>query len=366
MDESEMVPNLDGCARFEPNAFKKEKCKHCGRLWSEHKGVIDRNFVEHFTKAKRKGVEDKQKAEDVVKAKAAAKKASLKKQDQAVEDEWLFDTAKDGKGAADEESDDDMGFRMYSQADLQSATAGAGAAGARAPLKVVNLIDFGECDVPHGEELSGGATGSTSTGGSGSARGASAAPTDSSKLSRPQAVPGLGAVGIPPAPSAPEVFGANASMHGGGGEDISLMRTENGRLRDEIDYLQQMLANANDEKKIQVEIINDELEEKKRLIEELRRQKAELEASLRVAQELADAAFITAQAQAQDALETQRRTSEMSVSRTLSGRGEAEVAAALRELRVSAERHLDELRRRVRRPTEVATEAASAPIVHAV
>eukprot|EP00913_Durusdinium_trenchii_P002460 g2273.t1 len=58
------------------------------------------------------------------------------------------------------------------------------------------------------------------------------------------------------------------------------MRSKNDVLLEEIQFLRQMLADANEEKRIQVAIIRDEVVEKQRLIDELRRQTFTAEARL--------------------------------------------------------------------------------------
>merc|ERR1719456_1773100 len=110
----ELVPNPDNCPRFEPNQFKKEKCKNCGRPWQEHQGVITQAQVDVYTASKKKAAEDKAAKEAEAKAKAKAKIAAKKKAQQAVEDEWLFDGSKAAADDKDDDSDDDLGFRMFS------------------------------------------------------------------------------------------------------------------------------------------------------------------------------------------------------------------------------------------------------------
>jgi len=51
----ELVENPDGCTRFEPNAFKRVKCKQCGRPWHEHKGVITEAHVDGMVKLSQDG-----------------------------------------------------------------------------------------------------------------------------------------------------------------------------------------------------------------------------------------------------------------------------------------------------------------------
>mmetsp|Transcript_2039 Transcript_2039/g.4610 ORF Transcript_2039/g.4610 Transcript_2039/m.4610 type:complete len:534 (+) Transcript_2039:141-1742(+) len=280
----ELTPNADNCPRFDPNPFKKEKCKNCGRLWNEHLGVIDKSIVQGFIKAKQKVLEEKQKAEEEVRAKAKAKALAKKKQNQAVEDEWYFD----GSGSNDKagivpevpeaDSDDDLGFRMFNRDELESAPIDARLrreVEANRKLKVVNLIDFGECDVPEDTSPFG------ETGGDGNFFHASsgtpdplpeaAAPARTS-MPPPQIRAGSGNVRTTSAPQLQLPTPARSSgTHPPADEEA---------LRFEIEKLQQMLWDANEEKNIQVAIVRDEVLEKQNMVEELMRHRAEMEQSL--------------------------------------------------------------------------------------
>ncbi|CAE8634320.1 unnamed protein product, partial [Polarella glacialis] len=273
MDELE--PNADGCTQFDPNPFKKEKCKHCGRLWNEHKGVISEALLQGYLKAKEKAVEDKEKKEAEAKQQAAAKKAASKRASQTPEDDWFCDGPKDeANKVIDDESDDDMGFRMFSAEELRAAPMDKPASSEPfKPLKVVNLIDFGECDVYEEAPPDNFGSGSTAPGSSSSTapgRPPPEAPSFSRGLSR--GVLGDDMPGLPDTPlaasgtSAPS-SGPTAQAH----QD----------LLEEIQHLRQMLADANEEKSIQVAIIRDEVSEKQAFIEELTRHRADAEAALR-------------------------------------------------------------------------------------
>ena len=53
MDEVELVENTAGCDGFEPNQFKPENCKKCGKSWLEHKGIIKPAALEKLVSKKR-------------------------------------------------------------------------------------------------------------------------------------------------------------------------------------------------------------------------------------------------------------------------------------------------------------------------
>mmetsp|Transcript_76194 Transcript_76194/g.150694 ORF Transcript_76194/g.150694 Transcript_76194/m.150694 type:complete len:746 (+) Transcript_76194:62-2299(+) len=48
MDEP---PSRQNCVGFHPNPFKRERCRDCGRLWTEHGGLISEELAEEFRKA---------------------------------------------------------------------------------------------------------------------------------------------------------------------------------------------------------------------------------------------------------------------------------------------------------------------------
>jgi len=253
------VPNPDGCERFVPNPFKKERCKECRRPWTEHKGAIDEALSASFIEAKRKAADDKLKAEASAKEKARMKATAKKKAQQAVEDEWLFDGAKDEKTLAEADSDDDLGFRMFTASDMDFESQrqrGVEPTVSKKEVKVVNLIDFGECqaeedDLPVPETTS--ATSVVSLGGG------SASESTASATAVP--APGAALAGAESAP--PQAASEGAEVEG---------------LRSEIEYMRQMLANAKEETNIQVAIIQDEVVEKQQKIDELVKEAAAFKA----------------------------------------------------------------------------------------
>ncbi|CAE7847472.1 unnamed protein product, partial [Symbiodinium necroappetens] len=253
-----LTPNPDGCECFEPNPFKPEKCKNCGRVWTEHLGVISEAHLKVFFQQRQKSQEDKDKKEAEAKQAAAAKKSAKKRASQAVEDDWLFGADKDEPEKNDEESDDDLGFRMFSAADF--VTSDPGPIEPNRQLKVVNLIDWGECDVA--QELSG----------AGEATGSSAS-TMAPPVEVRQAIPDPRAGGDS---HFQESFGSNPNL---------VPLSGNQDLVTEIQHLKQMLADANEEKDIQVAIVRDEVQEKDQEIQALLRQKNETEALLREARQ---------------------------------------------------------------------------------
>lgn len=281
----ELTINPEKCPKFEPNAFKKEKCKHCQRIWKEHKGVIDPALVQAFVAAAQKKVDEEKRREQGEKDKERAKLLAKKKQAQAVEDEWLFsgDGGLDNdpeRGKADTvDSDDDLGFRMFNLEDMQRLGASSAPSTTSKALKVVNLIDFGECD----------------------------------EAPAPVAEPSVPAVLLDPAPTT-----AAASAEGPSAMQIEhdrprddglraeneQLRTENEHLRAEIEHLQLMLAHANEEKNIQVAIVKDEVAEKQAAVEDLQRQRSDSELQLAVER----ARFLTSTARQCEELEAAQAT----------------------------------------------------------
>eukprot|EP00931_Biecheleriopsis_adriatica_P037006 TRINITY_DN21243_c0_g1_i1.p1 TRINITY_DN21243_c0_g1~~TRINITY_DN21243_c0_g1_i1.p1 ORF type:complete len:276 (+),score=55.88 TRINITY_DN21243_c0_g1_i1:87-914(+) len=113
--------SLPTCEKFEPNPFKiaillqKENCKHCGRPWTEHQGVISENLFDGYLQAIREAA-----------------------------DEW-----QKGSSPFPDDSDDDVGFRMVAPDTLTASETCCAEIEPQVhrPPKVLNLIDFRECDV---------------------------------------------------------------------------------------------------------------------------------------------------------------------------------------------------------------------------
>ncbi|CAJ1403221.1 unnamed protein product [Effrenium voratum] len=250
----ELLPNPDDCSKFEPNAFKKEKCKQCGRPWTEHKGVISEEHLQNFLKLKQKAQEDKDKKEAEAQQAIAAKKAAKKRASQDANDDWFLEDDKKAPAVLDYDSDDDVGFRMFGQDSLPAEMFGRKSETVR-EVKVVNLIDWGECDIADKEEAFG----------AGEATGSSVSTRAPPVEARPLEQPGDFSFQEPSKP---------AFQHGGHGNQDMLT---------EIQHLRQMLADANEEKAIQVAIVRDEVVEKQQQVAELTRQKNEMEAMLREA-----------------------------------------------------------------------------------
>eukprot|EP00929_Paragymnodinium_shiwhaense_P120480 TRINITY_DN92431_c0_g1_i1.p1 TRINITY_DN92431_c0_g1~~TRINITY_DN92431_c0_g1_i1.p1 ORF type:complete len:406 (+),score=133.29 TRINITY_DN92431_c0_g1_i1:273-1490(+) len=245
----ELVKNPDGCAQFAPNPFKKEKCKNCGRQWFEHLGAIDQAVVDGYQKARQKVVDEKLRQEAEAKEKQRAKAAAKKKANQAVEDQWLFEENQ-GQAEHADDSDDDMGFRMFTAGDLDSAPIDRSKEkrGSDSKLKVVNLIDFSELHAQHDEEDR------TVVGGSSS----SAAPAREGADDSPDDAAGE---------KRPSVNGALPPDVGCGTAEADC--AEVARLEHEIEYLRMLLDNAKAEAQIQVEIVKDEVADKQKRIGDL-------------------------------------------------------------------------------------------------
>lgn len=376
VDMDELVPNPDGCTRFDPNTFKKEKCKNCGRIWKEHLGAISPSVVEQFQKAKQKAVDEKLRQETEAKEKERAKLLAKKKAAQAVEDEWLFDGSKDDRGL-EPDSDDDLGFKMFTQEDMASA---AFEMRAQRPsdtgktLKVVNLIDFGECDVP--DETAPECMGTYSNALHSDDRGVSLG----SDMDGPSFPSGDGDQ-TGKSNSSCVQFDLGIASNSNGPEASA--RDVNQELQSEIEHLQLMLAHAKEETSIQVAIVKDEVAERQQLIEDLIRQRGELEASLRNTRTqlqasedaLQEARDEIAQLRTGSSLQShpelealrseveqlrRERTSAATdpgqVASTLNNVKSAEstdkAARALRELRINAEQQLAWIRKQVKTRTE--------------
>lgn len=225
-------------------------------------------------------------------AKAKAKAAAKKKATQAVEDAWYGDGASDeetppkGGGAANSDSDDDMGFQMFTSGQLPGAGSSRPSGTASMGLnKVVNLIDFSEVDVP--VEVA-------------------PAPASSSSSQFPPMPAAAGSAAYPPQPtpfanepsqgmgrqslslalpgnmgSMMPGFGASRSMGGGAVSAAQHPPPPNdGALLAEIEHLRQMLADAGEEKAIQLLIVQDEVTDKQRALDALQRRQAEEAESL--------------------------------------------------------------------------------------
>jgi len=279
----ELVPNPDRCTHFEPNSFKREKCRQCGHGWQMHKGIISDELVAGYVMERRTSIDVREKAEAAAKAKARAKGQAKKKANQSVQDDWLYD------GANDSDSDDGVGFQMFSannldSAPIESASRRETMAQSNKPLKVVNLIDLSECDLPVEEETAAPASMSCVA----SSSGASAPLLDASLIARSPSPPC-----DPPPCAAPRGAGGSPP-----GSMSSMAQGSNGRafaqqneaaLLSEIEHLRQMLADTNEEKSIQVAVFRDQLDEKEQLIDDLRRDRAKSEDSLRNATESLEA-----------------------------------------------------------------------------
>lgn len=202
--------------------------------------------------------------EKEAKAKAAHKLAAKKKQSQAVEDEWLNDGFQEGDKESGEESEEEhMGFQVFA-----GTTSNAGQpAPSLAPRqsKIVNLIDFGECETQE----------------------------DSREPSpAPEAPSQLAALADPPFIS-PPMSGFAADQQGFG---LAGAEMDPEGLLAELEHLQQVLSDAKEENSIQVAIKDDEIAEKQQMVDDLSRQLdasrekiRELEETLQAEREVATA-----------------------------------------------------------------------------
>lgn len=275
----ELTPNPDDCKRFEPNQFKKEKCKNCGRPWQQHLGVITQAQVDAYVSVRQKEEQDKKDKEAAAKAKLKAKAVAKKKAAQAVEDNWLFDGSQAAEAEKDDDSeDDDLGFRMFSAGEFGAAPVESRQARNSEigkPLKVKNLIDFGECDVPDEDE-----------------------PPPNQSMSAPpmEAAPSsFGGSGPRDSPTAgPSSLPSSSSLPSGGLYPPQSMTEAPPHdivedLLGQVEHLRCQLADANEERSIQVAIVRDEVAEKQLIIEDLKRRRTEDEARTAAAEAAAEA-----------------------------------------------------------------------------
>jgi len=178
---------------------------------------------------------------------------------------------------------------------------------------VVNLIDFGECDVVEEQEA------------------AAATP----------------APGITPRPAAADPAADGDGVVGAVGAD-SLANLSTGEeapdLLAEIQHLRQMLADANEEKNIQVAIIQDEVTEKQRLIDDLAQKRAQSEAALKAATEQLEALRskdASGPADGEDGAPPRTDEVEQWRAEAERWRAEAEAAAGLRTKVIQLEQELE-------------------------
>jgi len=251
----DLTPNPNRCSEFDPHPFKKEKCKNCGRPWHEHKGVISEKHLHGFLKAKKDAENKRLQEEAEAKAKARAKVLAKKKASRSAEDGWFFDDEQDDAESEEEQ----LGFQMLEGSELNSNTATTPASPvekqAGKPMKIVNLIDFGECDVK--EEAS------TESGGEPTGPGLPG-PMDQYQCEQSDVA----------SSAEPE---SAAAPSGPGPEEVELM--------EEIEHLRQRLSDSVGERDVLVSIVQDEVAEKQRVIDDLMRQRNETEEKLKSTQE---------------------------------------------------------------------------------
>jgi len=225
-------------------------------------------LVDGFTAGKRKIAADKEAKEAEAKAKLKAKASAKKKAAQSVEDEWLNDGQEHNDDKADDDSDDDMGFRMFSASELSKAPVENRPrtdSQSFKPLKVKNLIDFGECDVTDERDEPPRPTPAQAA--------PEARPQGAMSAASAPAKPAAGSISSFPADSSTP---ASASGSRGAAEDSSAVVQD---LLGQVEHLRQMLSDANEEKNITVAIVQDEVDEKKLIIVDLKKKATEAEAA---------------------------------------------------------------------------------------
>lgn len=171
---NELVPNPSSCAGFEPNPFRRERCRECGHQWQLHRGVISeaflqeaRNMATSISRATERRATERQ--EEATRNRRKMKKQKRQRQ-QAVEDDWLFDRTGTcdsiSSGPSADDSGDD-GFTMWYASEFKSSSLQNFVPVPTAALphiqgpRIRNLIDFTECDVPMAPMVSRTASSST-------------------------------------------------------------------------------------------------------------------------------------------------------------------------------------------------------------
>lgn len=259
-----LEPNPDSCTGFVPNPFKKEKCKNCGHPWNLHLGVISQELISQYGEVKRAEKIAKETKAAAAASTATAKKAAAKQKPKTAEDEWFFDKDDEiTKDDVDDDDDDALEFRMFTAEDVKAAVEALDrkpeAKPQVKPLKVKNLINFEECDVVDtAEDRRRSVTPISMNFNEGGAT-SSSAPLGSARLLHAATVTGLG--------TSPRL--GKQAVVCGHSEEV---------LLEEMQHLRQMLADAQEEKLIQVAIVRDEVADKQAVIEDLLRQRAEWEA----------------------------------------------------------------------------------------
>jgi len=268
-----LSPNPDGCKEFARHQFKKDRCKNCGKSWKEHLGAISDELVTEFLFAQ-KEVEDRRRkqeeeAKELLAAKARAKKQA-KKKTRAVEDDWFFSGGESGGTASEEEG---VGFQMLQGGDLQKPAAPSKPRPVERAFqpKVVNLIDFTECDLPDEPAIGSTAMPVATTFAPDLDDGIPAI----SSTAMPSATTMPLATTMPSATTMPLATPAVMLVPPAGPGDLTVVEEEIVRgqaeeeLLAEIEHLRQRLKDADAERSVQVSIVRDEVDEKQKIIEEL-------------------------------------------------------------------------------------------------
>jgi len=338
---AELSANPSGCSNFEPNLFRRERCKHCGRSWTLHAGAISDEALVENQQRMAEAASSQLGRQAAAKAQARAKTQARLVRERAVEDSWLFgdpnDVGSDEILDASSDGDSDRsGFRMFFSSDLAGGGARPEAADRASSLgrlpTVVNLIDFRECNVADdrprapapadvadaagqtafaispsptsaaswlaggfardaaGAKASSSSSAAAASSSSATVAGASAARSSPRGRSSPTPVPSAGQGGLPTGlrrdgDSMPSASSAPARLQvacisatqteceedarGQLGRQLNegTGKRQEQALLEEVQYLRQMLADADEEKRIQLAIVRDELAEMQRVMD---------------------------------------------------------------------------------------------------
>jgi hypothetical protein len=339
--------------------------------------VITADLVSRYTALKKKSDADKEAKEASAKAAIKAKAVAKKKAAQAVEDDWLNDGKDTPDDNRDDDSDDDMGFRMFSAGEFSNESRQNRGSGEIKPLKVKNLIDFGECDVVDELEAPAQLTSSSSF--------PDSSPMDAQAVPSSACGPASSASSMSP-PAGPRNSGSGAAAMGlsnsGSNMFVPPQQDSDAIVQDllgQIEHLRQMLADSSEEKNIQVAIVQDEVAEKNMIIEELKRKALDGEANRLTLEHRAielealaadsEAARLQRAAELEAAMEELHRLREAAATTPAPASGEAvpsaESVPVPLPLATEHQEELDELRARVEKLTSqlvTAQAAATAPL----
>jgi len=289
----QLEKNQADCLWFESNKFKVNKCKNCGMLWNCHKDIISDKDLERL----------RPKPEPVVVEKPKEQEPSKNMRKESVEEDYWFNDAPDNMS---ESGADNEGFGFQDLTNKASMTRPSiDASVASRPSVIRNLIDFDECNTLEPNDQPSPVSANAPLPATSTCCSSGGDPNQGLMLPEVGSCPGdpnqgmihpeMGSyAGDPNQGMIHPEMGSYAGVSPKVGRPMmntttswrmpmgnAPMHSKDDVLFEEIGYLRQMLADANEERLIQVAIIRDEVAEKQQTINDLTRQLAEAEALLR-------------------------------------------------------------------------------------